>query len=111
MHLQGSVALSVGATFSATVQIGYQAQSPWQQKWINIEYQLRNLDELYTGQPAPSNITVLVLIEGLFKSCRESADWLWEDPLTTVRDPCDFKGFHVPVEAHTTTPPQIADHT
>ena len=28
-----------------------------------------------------------------------------------VRDPCDFKGFHVPVEAHTTTPPQITDHT
>jgi hypothetical protein len=80
MQINSQPGLARAIGFSATVRINYPRELSWKQKWNDIEHQLEDLRTLYFERPAISNVQVRILVEGVLKSCRELADWLWENP-------------------------------
>ncbi|ACV77915.1 hypothetical protein [Nakamurella multipartita] len=67
---------------TASVSIGHNKQGAWQQKWIDVEWQLAELRQLY-GVDSTGNVALRIQIENVLKTCRELADWLWEHPNET----------------------------
>ena len=66
------------SVLKATASVGYNPHRPWQQKWHDVEHGLDQIENAY-AQEAMNNEDVRRIVEGFVKSCRELADWLWED--------------------------------
>jgi hypothetical protein len=70
-----------------TIGIGYNPHRPWQQKWQDVEYGLEQVESAYDApQGWYDNEHMRRVVEGFFKDCRELADWLWQDHLSTGLD-------------------------
>jgi hypothetical protein len=62
-----------------TVAIGYNEPRPWQQKWQDVLHALEQLEGAYANIEGQGNEHLRRVVEDFFTTCRELADWLWED--------------------------------
>ena len=62
-----------------TIAIGYNKPRPWQQKWQDLLHALEQLERAYVTEEGQGNEHVRRLVEDSFATCRELADWLWQD--------------------------------
>ena len=60
-----------------TIGIGYTDPRPWEQKWQDLLDAQRKVKTAYKGRQG--NEDVRRTIEDFFNTCRELADWLWEN--------------------------------
>jgi len=67
------------------IRLNYKPQGHWQQKWADINHLVPDLDRIYHEDLRLNNVTVRLLIENIFKACRELADWLWETTSLTQK--------------------------
>jgi hypothetical protein len=83
-----------------TIGIGYNQPRPWKQKWNDVLYALGRVESVYSVREGQGNEDVRRAVEGFFNTCRELADWLWQDPnsgldrktvLDFVRDDPDLR--------------------
>lgn len=58
----------------------------WGQKWDNTNYLLQELRNTHENQAELSPHTFKALLERLFTSYRELADWLWEDDTALTKE-------------------------
>jgi hypothetical protein len=72
------VAGTVTSVGQVTIDVRYNSHRPWQQKWREVQRLLADLEDAYQP-PGSGNEHVRLTIEGLFKACRELADWLKHD--------------------------------
>jgi hypothetical protein len=68
------------------IVIGYDQPRPWQQKWQAVLYELEQMERAYTGESSQGNQRIQQIIEDFFRSCRELADWLWQDKQTNLTE-------------------------
>lgn len=62
-----------------TIAIGYNAPRPWKQKWQDVLDARGKVTSAYTTKEGQGNEDVRRVVEDFFKTCRELADWLWEN--------------------------------
>jgi hypothetical protein len=65
--------------FMPTIAIGYGDPRPWEQKWQDVLHSLQQIERAYTTRDFESNEDIRRAVEGFFKTCRELADWLWQN--------------------------------
>jgi hypothetical protein len=83
-RFEGSAAVSVGVAISGSVRVGNLKQKPWQRKWLEVEHQLAALEDYYANRSPLSNIVAELIAENYFKTCRELADALIQNPTVPV---------------------------
>jgi hypothetical protein len=74
------------AVLRPTIAIGYNEPRPWQQKWQDVLHALEQLERAYVTEEGQGNEHVRRLVEDFFTTCRELADWLWQDKQNTGLD-------------------------
>jgi hypothetical protein len=62
-----------------TIAIGYNEYRPWRQKWQDLMSALGQLETAYATEEGQGNEDVRRTTEDFFATCRELADWLWQD--------------------------------
>jgi hypothetical protein len=69
---------------SGSVLVGNPKQKPWQRKWLEVEHQLAALEDYYANRSPLSNIVAELIAENYFKTCRELADALIQNPTVPI---------------------------
>jgi hypothetical protein len=62
-----------------TIAIGYNEHRPWRQKWQDLSLALEQLEGAYATEEGQGNEHIRRMVEDFFETCRELADWLWQD--------------------------------
>lgn len=65
-----------------TIAIGYNEHRPWRQKWQDLLSTLEQLEAAYSTENGQGNEDVRRVVENFFATCRDLADWLWQDKQT-----------------------------
>jgi hypothetical protein len=65
--------------FRPTIAIGYNSPRPWKQKWQDVLNALGEVKSAYTAKEGQGNEDVRRIVEDFIKTCRELADWLWQN--------------------------------
>jgi hypothetical protein len=62
-----------------TVVLGLGDPRPWEQKWRDVLDELQRMERACAREEGQSTDDVRRAVEGFFKTCRELADWLWQN--------------------------------